>query len=206
MGAFGGSNLRHFFLACACSPPFPNAPENMRAVLAADGTLKLAEDRPNQRWMARRNGSTAALHPTATWRTPFSRPISQAGSHLLRAAILSWPTRPKIHCRRRHCRPGRPPVGKGRRLGLVCPRVERGAGRSPRHLQQPRRRQLPATPPALQLLCQIRAGHRGARATSQGHGGVLGRPRPAHCLRCRLSKPTATTTSTPAKAPWPPAT
>ena len=46
MGAFGGSNLNHFFLACACSPPFPNAPENMRAVLAADGTLKLAEDSP----------------------------------------------------------------------------------------------------------------------------------------------------------------
>jgi phospholipase C len=46
MGAFGGSNLNHFFLACACSPLFPNAPERMRAVLAADGTLKLAEDSP----------------------------------------------------------------------------------------------------------------------------------------------------------------
>lgn len=46
MGAFGGSNLNHFFLACACSPPFPDAPESMRAVLAADGTLKLDEDSP----------------------------------------------------------------------------------------------------------------------------------------------------------------
>lgn len=46
MGAYGGSNLNHFFLACACSPPFPNAPESMRAVLAADGSLKLAEDSP----------------------------------------------------------------------------------------------------------------------------------------------------------------
>jgi acid phosphatase len=46
MGAFGGSNLNHFFLACACSPPFPDAPESMRAVLAADGTLKLAKDSP----------------------------------------------------------------------------------------------------------------------------------------------------------------
>jgi phospholipase C len=47
MGAFGGSNLNHFFfLACACSPPFPDAQESMRAVLAGDGTLKLAEDSP----------------------------------------------------------------------------------------------------------------------------------------------------------------
>lgn len=46
MAAFGGSNLNHFFLACACSPPFPEAPESMRAVLAADGSLKLAEDSP----------------------------------------------------------------------------------------------------------------------------------------------------------------
>ena len=46
MGAFGGSNLNHFFLACACSPPFPTAPDSMRAVLAANGTLKLAADSP----------------------------------------------------------------------------------------------------------------------------------------------------------------
>jgi acid phosphatase len=46
MGAFGGSNLNHFFLACACSPPFPGAPDSMRAVLADDGTLKPADDSP----------------------------------------------------------------------------------------------------------------------------------------------------------------
>ncbi len=46
MSAFGGSNLNHFFLACACSPPFPDAPESMRAVLAENGTLKPAEDSP----------------------------------------------------------------------------------------------------------------------------------------------------------------
>jgi len=46
MAAFGGSNLNHFYLACACSPPFPNAPNSMRAVLASNGTLKLAKDSP----------------------------------------------------------------------------------------------------------------------------------------------------------------
>lgn len=45
-GAFGGSALNHLWLACACSPPFPNAPENMRAVLDANGHLKLAPDSP----------------------------------------------------------------------------------------------------------------------------------------------------------------
>jgi acid phosphatase len=44
--AFGGSNLNHFFLACACSPPFPDAPESMRAVLNEKDELKLAADSP----------------------------------------------------------------------------------------------------------------------------------------------------------------
>jgi acid phosphatase len=46
MGAFGGSSLNHFYLACACSPRFESAPESMRAVLGADGNLKLAPDSP----------------------------------------------------------------------------------------------------------------------------------------------------------------
>lgn len=46
MAAFGGSNLNHFFLACACSPPFPEAPDSMRAVLNDNGILKLADDSP----------------------------------------------------------------------------------------------------------------------------------------------------------------
>jgi len=44
--AYGGSALNHFFLACACSPPFADAPEKMRAVLDDDGNLKLAPDSP----------------------------------------------------------------------------------------------------------------------------------------------------------------
>jgi phospholipase C len=46
MAAFGGSNLNHFWLACACSPPFPDAPASMRAVLDAEGKLQLAPDSP----------------------------------------------------------------------------------------------------------------------------------------------------------------
>lgn len=46
MAAFGGSNLNHFWLACACSPPFPDAPEAMRAVLDERGDLALAPDSP----------------------------------------------------------------------------------------------------------------------------------------------------------------
>jgi phospholipase C len=44
--AFGGSNLNHFFLACACSPSFADAPEQMRAVLDENGRLALAASSP----------------------------------------------------------------------------------------------------------------------------------------------------------------
>ena len=46
MGAFGGSNFNHFYLACACSPRFENAPQSMRAVLNDKGSLKLAPNSP----------------------------------------------------------------------------------------------------------------------------------------------------------------
>ncbi len=46
MGAFGGSNFNHFYLVCACSPIYDNAPENMRSVLDDAGNLKLAPDSP----------------------------------------------------------------------------------------------------------------------------------------------------------------
>ncbi len=46
MAAFGGSNLNHFWLACACSPVYPDAPEAMRAVLDDRGDLALAAASP----------------------------------------------------------------------------------------------------------------------------------------------------------------
>jgi len=39
MGAFGGSFLNHFWLVCACTPTFPNAPASMVAALDANGKL-----------------------------------------------------------------------------------------------------------------------------------------------------------------------
>ncbi|MCP4382782.1 MAG: acid phosphatase, partial [Hyphomicrobiales bacterium] len=46
MGAFGGSNFNHFYLACACSPRFESAPDSMRAVVDEAGNLKLAANSP----------------------------------------------------------------------------------------------------------------------------------------------------------------
>ncbi|OIQ71250.1 phospholipase C 2 precursor [mine drainage metagenome] len=38
-GAFGGSFLNHFWLVCACTPQFPDAPEDLQARLDAHGKL-----------------------------------------------------------------------------------------------------------------------------------------------------------------------
>jgi acid phosphatase len=46
MGAFGGSFLNHFWLICACTPVFPNAPSALVAVLDADGRLALKPESP----------------------------------------------------------------------------------------------------------------------------------------------------------------
>lgn len=43
-GAFGGSMLNHFWLVCACTPRYENAPEKSHTVLGADG--KLVKDGP----------------------------------------------------------------------------------------------------------------------------------------------------------------
>ncbi len=39
MGAFGGSFLNHFWLICACTPTFPNAPASLVSALDANGKL-----------------------------------------------------------------------------------------------------------------------------------------------------------------------
>lgn len=40
MAAFGGSFLNHFWLACACTPRFADAPDSLRAKLDAQGRLQ----------------------------------------------------------------------------------------------------------------------------------------------------------------------
>jgi acid phosphatase len=46
MGAFGGSFLNHFWLVCACTPRFPNAPTSLVAVLDANGKLAVKPTSP----------------------------------------------------------------------------------------------------------------------------------------------------------------
>ena len=46
MGAFGGSFLNHFWLICACTPGFPNAPAESVAQLDPQGRLKRLPDSP----------------------------------------------------------------------------------------------------------------------------------------------------------------
>jgi phospholipase C len=47
MGAFGGSYLNHQWLICACTPRFPDAPKDMRAVLDENGKLKKKPESPS---------------------------------------------------------------------------------------------------------------------------------------------------------------
>jgi phospholipase C len=47
MAAYGGSFLNHFWLVCACTPQFPNAPASIRAQVEPDGKLKRRPDSPN---------------------------------------------------------------------------------------------------------------------------------------------------------------
>jgi acid phosphatase len=46
MGAFGGSFLNHFWLVCACTPVFPNAPASLVAALDSNGKLALKPTSP----------------------------------------------------------------------------------------------------------------------------------------------------------------
>ena len=48
MGAFGGSFLNHFWLVCACTPKYPNAPEALLSKVDSDGiTLKVDQISPH---------------------------------------------------------------------------------------------------------------------------------------------------------------
>ncbi|MCX7173012.1 MAG: acid phosphatase [Proteobacteria bacterium] len=46
MAAFGGSFLNHFWLVCACTPYFPDAPDKLKAQLGQDGKLKRHTESP----------------------------------------------------------------------------------------------------------------------------------------------------------------
>ena len=46
MGAFGGSFLNHFWLVCACTPRYPDAPAKLLSVLDEQGRLQRTADSP----------------------------------------------------------------------------------------------------------------------------------------------------------------
>jgi len=46
MGAFGGSFLNHFWLICACTPVYADAPDHLKPQLDANGKLKRRADSP----------------------------------------------------------------------------------------------------------------------------------------------------------------
>jgi len=48
MGAFGGSFLNHFWLVCACTPKYPNAPEALLSKVDSNG-ITLTEDKSSPR-------------------------------------------------------------------------------------------------------------------------------------------------------------
>jgi len=47
MAAFGGSFLNHFWLICACTPSFPDAPDKLKARLDSAGKLKRRDGSPD---------------------------------------------------------------------------------------------------------------------------------------------------------------
>jgi acid phosphatase len=65
MGAFGGSLLNHFWLVCACTPRFSEAPESMRVHLDPDGKLTKSPDSPSAK-----DGAVRTLSDTTGFVSP----------------------------------------------------------------------------------------------------------------------------------------
>src|SRR3984893_1833810 len=65
MAAFGGSLLNHFWLVCACTPRFPEAPESMRVRLGPDGKLTKSPGSPSAK-----EGAVPTLSDTTGFVSP----------------------------------------------------------------------------------------------------------------------------------------
>jgi acid phosphatase len=122
MAAFGGSNLNHFWLACACSPVYKNAPTTMRAELDDAGNLKLAPASPRSAldgppiWT--RDGS---ISPDDYVVNTVQPPYQPSAVPPTPGAIRVSQTPPRIRCPRRRRRPSatfcrrRASIGRGMR-------------------------------------------------------------------------------------------
>ncbi len=78
-GAFGGSFLNHFWLVCACTPSYFDAPESMRIVLDAKGELL-------------KDGSVTADGYAVNTIQPTSIPFERGVDTLKRLPIQEMPT------------------------------------------------------------------------------------------------------------------
>ena len=169
MGAFGGSFLNHFWLVCACTPEYRNAPGDMVTVEDGSGRLVRQKDSPKSAMegpvLLKDGAVTPAGYAVNSVQPPY-QPSAIAPAAGGDPALAD----PDNHHRL-------PPqtlktIGdtlseKGRFLGLVCRRLESGAGGSLDHLQR-EAGQLPAASPAVQLLRAIRARQRRSREAPAG--------------------------------------
>ena len=186
MGAFGGSYLNHHWLVCACTPMDADAPRARARSSTRAASSRSAPTRRPRRCRAGRTSSTAASRPTASPSTPTQPPYQPSGippapggdrdlaDPAQPSAAAAARRRPSATRSRRRASPGPGTPAAGTRRSPTDGRTRREAQRDLR----PRRRQpdLPAAPPAVQLLRALRAGQRGSRTAPQG----LRRPRRRH--------------------------
>ena len=81
MGTFGGSYLNHIYLACACVPRFPDAPQSVRPSLDAQGRLVLRSDSPAAGVGAVKFQSTGSVTPDG-WSVNTTQPPYQPSAVL----------------------------------------------------------------------------------------------------------------------------
>jgi hypothetical protein len=169
MAAFGGSYLNHQFLISGRTPEFFNAaetPAKKKIAVLEDGPqgvrLAVAPDSPKSALDGKpkfvNNGAiTPDGYAVNTMAPPYQpswvRPAPGGD------ATDGRPAGPSVLPPQTYNTIGDLLSSRGGRLGLVRRRLAGGAGR-PRRRHAP---ELPAPPPALQLLQAVRARHRGAR-------------------------------------------
>ena len=75
MGAFGGSFLNHFWLVCACTPQYLNAPDEVRAVENGNGRLARQSESPGSAMqgpvLLKDNSVTSAGYVVNTLQPPY---------------------------------------------------------------------------------------------------------------------------------------
>ena len=214
MGAFGGSYLNHQWLVCACTPVFKDAPASMQARLDAEGKLMKRPDSPSARDGAVETYSgglggqvTPDGYSVNTTQPPYQPSgVPPAADGSLDVADPKGDERIGAPLPPQTAKTiGDTLSAKERELGLVCRRLERGAGRRPAaagrkalgHLYARRRgAQFPAAPPAVQLLPALRAGHaRTAPSTSRTARTCWPISTPERCRRSPSTSPSARSTS-----------